>query len=75
MKFTDDTITDDQIRELQAQHAALDAVHPVTPGHNKHTGIVVTCAVALGVVSESYPGARCEARARCAEILNAKTAP
>ena len=69
--ITAETITDAQIRELHAHHAALDVAEKA-PGHNKHTSVMLTCGVALGVVTESYPGDRLTARARCAEILNAR---
>ena len=71
MKLTADTITDVQICELQAHHAALDAAGNA-PGHNNHTSVMLTCAVALGVVSESFFGEQFARRTLCAEILNAR---
>jgi hypothetical protein len=65
--LTADTITDEQIRELRRSVAATsadldhDANHPV-----------VICNVALAAPVGSLR--RVQARARCAEILNARSA-
>lgn len=59
MKFTADTITDTQIRELRAGEPA-----------DPMTELAIDCAVALGAPIGSLR--RVQARARCAEALNAR---
>ena len=72
MKITATTITDAQIRTLQSDRAAVG-----------DDGTVETCAVALGAppIGTVHPRPtavaivqRNDARARCAEILNARNA-
>ena len=62
MKLTTDTITDGQIRELQASLFAGPADAPQLHG-------LVDCHDALGRSHRAKA-----ARARCAEILNARSA-
>lgn len=60
MKITADTITDAQIRELRRTQS------PVTGN------CAWLCMIALGEDDESTAPERADARARCAEILNAR---
>ena len=65
------SITDDDIRALNAEHSTHDE-DSCPSGRAAHVGALIATCVALGVLSEAYPGARIAARARCAEILNAR---
>jgi nucleotidyltransferase/DNA polymerase involved in DNA repair len=81
MKVTADNITDEQIRELfpvlRAESAALKVEEiGVIEWQRRHA--VVTAAhysarVALGEKRAHRGDSRAKARARCAEILNART--
>lgn len=53
-----DTITDEQIRELNSTAQKAEEI--------------MSSATALGLQPESYAGHREDARARCAEIWNAR---
>ncbi len=66
VKITSETITDEQIRELRAWAE--------TRAFTEAGSISQLCACAIGVLSPEVPGwkAKHEARARCAEILNAR---
>lgn len=57
-------ITDAQIRELHAYH------HPLMGSSraNIHVAAVILALVALGELSEGYPGARDAARKRCEQL-------
>ncbi len=72
--ITATTITDEAIRALNAEHAEHDE-DSCPAGRAIHVGAMVNSAVALGVLSEGFPGARTYARTRCAEILNTLNTP
>lgn len=65
-RVTAETITDDQIRELREQSYLRD--HENVDPNDDLT--YVYCRIALGTMR----GNRAKARARCAEILNARSA-
>lgn len=75
--ITADTITNDQIHELRvAVRAERNALDYRTAGYSefvKLDGIEHQCRVALGEKRASRGFSRAQARARCAEILNART--
>lgn len=64
-KLTADTITDEQIRGLRDESAAL----PTARARRDRTEI---CDIALDRFALSSAKAKRSARARCAEILNAR---
>ena len=67
MTLTAHTITDEQIRELSRWANTLM--------FTEAGSIAQLCCAALGTLSPTVPGARRkhDARARCAEILNARS--
>jgi hypothetical protein len=75
VKLTADTITDEQIRELRSM-----VLHDATPfeaaSDREASRILNTCDVALYGLKPDKRNARhvARARARCAEILNARAA-
>lgn len=69
--ITADTITDEQIRELQRSIAGH--VFPASGmAHTELSEIYETCTLALHGSTWDPPSPRDDARARCAEILNAR---
>ena len=80
MKLTADTITDEQIRELRdALRADIGRLTPIQPGQRGSYDRMVklnhesaSCTVALGEKRARRGDSRRLARARCAEILNAR---
>lgn len=74
-----ETITDEQIRELLTEayikrDAALHS-DPVDPSALVEWGpVVAACETALGRRRSKAKGGKARARARCAEILNARSA-
>lgn len=71
MKLTADTITDQQILVLFAQHCEckpLD-IERASHSHDCDTEITEDCRTALGG-SPLWPDCMRAARARCAEIIN-----
>jgi hypothetical protein len=74
VKITADTITDEQIRELRtwAKGAPRSGVIETM---RERLGLIETCAIALGETKiQARDDVREFARARCAEILNARKA-
>lgn len=69
--LTADTITDEQIRELQ-QSVAGYAFPTSGMAHTEMAEIYETCTLALHGGEWSPPSPRSDARARCAEILSAR---
>lgn len=69
--LTADTITDEQIRELQ--NSVSGRAFPASGmAHTEASEIWETCNLALHGGTWSPPSPRHDARARCAEILNAR---
>ena len=80
MKLTGETITDEQIRELQ-QSVAGYAFPASGMSHTVHAETWDACHDALSPVpmstdqdAELFLGIRERARARCAELINARAA-
>jgi hypothetical protein len=75
--LTANTITDEQIRELRSsladEHNARMAVKPLTYDENaRYIAAQYQTSVALGIRRARRGWSRAKARARCAEILNAR---
>jgi hypothetical protein len=72
--LTADTITDEQIRELRAETRAR-LPRTKHESRSEALGIIETCMLALNEAPlQTRADVHADARARCAEILNARTA-
>lgn len=74
------TVTDEQIRELLATELAWIADHPASaveryPDYAQHVYAKRQAQVALGERRARRGSYKAEARARCAQLINARSKP
>lgn len=72
MNVTADNITDEQIRDLRERTKAAPRTD-IIEVHRERLGLIETCDLALGeTLNQRRDDVHAFARARCAEIINAR---